>query len=607
MRHAAAARHPLCRRGAIPGIGLGCLVWATALPLAAGTFTTRGSALLDPCGEVLVLRGVNAGIAFPTDNSASQLPEVAKSGANAVRLTFRWIINHSDPAQVDTALQAAAANQLLAIPAVWDATGVWSRLPFTVDYWSQPAMVAVLRKHEDRLLLNIANEAGDAAVTNEQFRDGYAGAVRRLREAGLHMPLVIDAANWGRWEAYLLDNGPYLIDQDPDHKLLFSWHPWDTGQPASRYQSAFASAAALGMPLIVGEFSSVGADGTGTVDYAALMQLAAESGIGWLWWWWWSGAGVDAHSMTTDGGFGNWANVGEEVALTSPYGINATAATTHYLQHGACAARQARLPPPRRPKGLQAQTVQGTEVQLTWEDNSISERNFDIEAWDEAAQGWRLIKVVAANTTATSVGGDLAFVYTMDADKDPSLRYGTGYAFRVGAYRSRDALSYSEPVSVVTGPNPGHCLAGVGLQGEYYQADHQSQNFDDYEHPNMVRIDPGIQFDWGSDSPNATNMASDHFQIRWTGAVVPQFDGTYTFYTYGDDFTRVWVDDVPIIDNWRANAFGWAQGRIDLTAGKKHSIRVEYREWTGKAKVELYWAHSRLARELVPACRLVPN
>ena len=96
------------------------------------------------------------------------------------------------------------------------------------------------------------------------------------------MPLVIDAAGFGRDESYILQNAKYLINNDPDHKLLFSWHPWDEGQPQSRYKSAIDTAVNNRIPLLLGEISSVGALQEGTIDYRYLLQYAAEKKIGWL-------------------------------------------------------------------------------------------------------------------------------------------------------------------------------------------------------------------------------------------------------------------------------------------------------------------------------------
>jgi mannan endo-1,4-beta-mannosidase len=210
---------------------------------------------------------------------------------------------------------------MIPIPAVWDATGNWSQLDTCVNFWSNPAMVAVLKKHEAYTLLNIANEAGDGSVSDAQYRAGYTAAIQELRAAGLKMPLVIDAANWGRNEDYILDNAGELLQIDPN--LIFSWHPYDPGQPASRYQAAFDGAAQKGIALIVGEFAQLEfPDQPNTViDYTAIMQKAQASGVGWLWWWWY---GSDGHSLTSDGKFGNWANRGEEVCVTSNYGIQKT-------------------------------------------------------------------------------------------------------------------------------------------------------------------------------------------------------------------------------------------------------------------------------------------
>jgi mannan endo-1,4-beta-mannosidase len=297
------------------------------------TFYVDGSTLRDPCGEEVVLRGANKGSAFPNDTDQTYLPGLEQTGANAVRFTFRVQYNNSSAEDVDTALQAAADNHMVAIPALWDATGDWSQLGFAVDYWLDPAMVAVLQQHEAHTLLNIANEPGTSSVTDDQFRTEYSDAISRLRAAGLHMPIVIDAANWGRNEDYILDNGVYLLQQDPDQNVIFSWHPWDTQQPASRYEDAFDGAQALGLCLIVGEFSSVGVNYNNPIDYQSIMQLAEQKGIGWLWWWWRSS---DGHALTSDGIYGNWANVGEEVVVTSAHGIEHTSVRSHFLTNGTC-------------------------------------------------------------------------------------------------------------------------------------------------------------------------------------------------------------------------------------------------------------------------------
>jgi len=297
------------------------------------TMYVEGRWLRDRCGEQVVLRGANAGIAFPSDPQAEDLAQLAQTGANAVRLTFRMIYNNSSPSDVDIALTKAREAGLIAIPSVWDATGDWGKLGDCVDFWLDPEMVEVLKEHEEYTILNIANEAGTSAVTNDQYRTEYAAAIQRIRAAGLKMPLMIDAANWGRNESYILENGAYLVQQDPEHSLVFSWHPWDPNQPATRYQNAFASSIGNDLCLVVGEFAHLDVFYDSPIPYLTIMEEAQLSSIGWLWWWWY---GNDLHSLTTDGQYGNWANAGEEVCLSSPYGIQQTSTRTHYFQTGSC-------------------------------------------------------------------------------------------------------------------------------------------------------------------------------------------------------------------------------------------------------------------------------
>ncbi|MGR8929600.1 MAG: PA14 domain-containing protein [Gammaproteobacteria bacterium] len=568
----------------------------------ADTFKTRNGALLDPCEQSLVLRGVNAGVAFPSDLSASSLSQIEQTGANAVRLTFRWLFNKSNPESVAIALQKAAENHMLAIPSVWDASGNWSKLSFAVDFWTQPEMVTVLRQYEDILVLNIGNEVGDGSVAQEDYRLGYQQAIERIREAGLHMPLLIDAAGYGRNESYILNNANYLISKDPDHNLLFGWHPWDTNQPQSRYKRAIDLAKKNRIPLLISEFAHVGAMGEGSVDYRYIMQYTAERNVGWLWWWWSSGATPDYHALTTDGAVGNWANVGEEVIVTSPYGISATSRRTDYLQNRSCIGNNGQLLAPTAPSNLTAVATEGAEVSLTWEDKSDNERNFDIEVWDETNQLWRLVKTVAPNTVTTTIGAGAEFVYSLsDSSSDLSLNYATNYRVRVGAYRTKDAVAYSDPVTVTTSANPSVCGNGDGLLGEYFIPDDYIGLWD------LVRVDPQINFDWGSGSPDPSdpNAPKDNFMVVWQGEIEPQFDGEYTFYTSSDNYARVLIDGRIVVDNWGLrSSSGWALGKVQMQAGVRYSIQVEHHESVGNARMFLYWANTKLKRELVPQCRL---
>ncbi len=106
---------------------------------------------------------------------------------------------------------------------------------------------------------------------------------------------------------------------------------------------------------------------------------------------------------------------------------------------------------------------------------------------------------------------------------------------------------------------------------------------------NMVsRITPTVNFNWGTGSP-ATGIAADTFSVRWTGQVRSVEAGTYTFRTNSDDSVRLWVNGQLIIDDWTDHSAKYDTGTIALEAGVWYDIKIEYKENTGAAVMQLSW------------------
>src|SRR4051794_24332662 len=72
-----------------------------------------------------------------------------------------------------------------------------------------------------------------------------------------------------------------------------------------------------------------------------------------------------------------------------------------------------------------------------------------------------------------------------------------------------------------------------GLQGDYFR---------DLTLTSKVtsRVDSTVNFFWADKAP-ATGVPAEGFSVRWTGSVTPRFSEVYTFSTYSDDGTRLWV------------------------------------------------------------------
>jgi len=139
-----------------------------------------------------------------------------------------------------------------------------------------------------------------------------------------------------------------------------------------------------------------------------------------------------------------------------------------------------------------------------------------------------------------------------------------------------------------------------GLLGSYY-------NGTSFTTPVLQRIDNTINFDWAEFSPDA-RINVNSFLGRWTGKIEPLFTGTYTFYITSDNGRRLWVNNQLLVDKWITDLGITYSGTIDLVAGQKYDIKVDYYEQSGNANIKLEWESAQQTREVVPNAHLyLPN
>jgi autotransporter-associated beta strand protein len=146
-------------------------------------------------------------------------------------------------------------------------------------------------------------------------------------------------------------------------------------------------------------------------------------------------------------------------------------------------------------------------------------------------------------------------------------------------FQVRDSLTNSAPatVSLIVG-----MPAGTGLKGEYYD----NMDFTGFK---FTRTDPQIAFDWGTGSPS-NSMAADTFSVRWSGLLLVPETGTYTFSTLNSDGVRLYLNGVPVIDDYVVQTTHWKDGApVNLTAGQWVDLQMEYFENAGAAVAKLKW------------------
>ncbi len=311
-------------------------------PASKDHFYVQGAKLYDRCGEEVILRGVNK-MSIWTDASGNDFPEIAKTGANTVRIV--WTIkDHPSEEALDAIIQRAVDEKLIPIIELHDATGILEQVPALVDFWVRPEIVAVLKRHQAHLLLNVGNEAGGSGVPKHRFLEVYQQAISRLRAAGLEMPLMIDAPQWGQNIDLLQATASDLLTSDPKKNLLFSAHFWwpkddKTNDPGStqRIKKELAESAEMGLPLVVGEFAHAGVGCSRSIDYKTILAETQRHGIGWLAWSWGPGnQDCGEMDMTTNGKFDTLKDWGLEVAVLDPNSIQKTSRIPASMQYGQC-------------------------------------------------------------------------------------------------------------------------------------------------------------------------------------------------------------------------------------------------------------------------------
>jgi hypothetical protein len=118
-------------------------------------------------------------------------------------------------------------------------------------------------------------------------------------------------------------------------------------------------------------------------------------------------------------------------------------------------------------------------------------------------------------------------------------------------------------------------------RGEYWK------NRDLSGSPALVRDDPGVVFDWGTDAP-AVDLPDDNFSARWSRSET-FVAGRYRFYALADDGIRVRLDDSVVIDEWHDSS-GDEVYTAELSLDGTRQVVVEYYERGGDARVHFWWS-----------------
>jgi mannan endo-1,4-beta-mannosidase len=286
-------------------------------------------------GEPLVMRGFNEMFVWSIDRTGERfIPEIDKSGANTLRLV--WDKNFNPKSDLIKLIDNTIAHKMVAIPECHNATGKWDKeLQACVDFWNDPVLIAGIERNRQWTIVNIANEAGDHNISDENFLSTYKAAITSLRKWGYTVPIMIDASLWGQNVDQLLRVGPELLQHDPLANVIFSTHSyWAAEQSIDNYYKVAKKSKDLGITMIIGEGPSVTrvgqCDNPAPLPYLEGMKILEENQAGWLNWSWGGMKNGDCDDfryfdITKDGTFGHWWHQpGANIVALSPYGVMQT-------------------------------------------------------------------------------------------------------------------------------------------------------------------------------------------------------------------------------------------------------------------------------------------
>ncbi len=137
---------------------------------------------------------------------------------------------------------------------------------------------------------------------------------------------------------------------------------------------------------------------------------------------------------------------------------------------------------------------------------------------------------------------------------------------------------------------------GNGLLGTYYERVDLSGRA-------VHRLDETVNFDWELGEP-IPGVQKDYFSARWAGQLEAPVSGKFTFHLDADDGARLWIADRLVCDAWRVADGAEISSEMELSAGQRYDLRLEYYDNLGPARLRLSWTGPGIPKSIVPRSQL---
>jgi large repetitive protein len=227
---------------------------------------------------------------------------------------------------------------------------------------------------------------------------------------------------------------------------------------------------------------------------------------------------------------------------------------------------------PSAPQDLEYRGSTTTTVNLRWK---ASTDNAGIGRYDIYANGIKMYSTTSLSFTVGNLDSLASYTFFVRAvDKAGNVSQNSN---QVIAFTHRQGLNYKY------------------FNGSYV-------NLPDYN--SLTPVKSGV-----TDTVTAgigIRTQDDNFAILWQARIYIPVSATYTFETYSDDGSKLYIDvpysfsAVPLVNNDGSHAARSRTGSIYLTQGY-HSITIAYAEVVGNQEMSLFWSNNvGLGRERIP-------
>ena len=189
---------------------------------------------------------------------------------------------------------------------------------------------------------------------------------------------------------------------------------------------------------------------------------------------------------------------------------------------------------PAAPSTLVVYQSGGIAETVAWNDNSNNEARFRVD-----------YKPVGAPDTAYVIGAAYAGPNATNAVVR-GLTQNTTYTFRVAALNFAGVAIDTTTLDANTGTDIN---LGPGVIAQYFNSPTPTNNEPYFYNrntgavltPDVQRVDPNINTNWGSGSPDPL-ITGDNFMSRYSGKITITTGGNYTFRVNSDDASYAWVN-----------------------------------------------------------------